>query len=300
MIKRLTVLFTTRCKLISESLMFNHFKHKIAPLSLLGVAVFASPKLLADEFEDSPQTIFEIGVGLSVVDIPHYAGSEQSDSYALPFPYFKYESKKVSVNRDGLKRYLLRSDNWDLDISFSGSVPVDSGKNRARQGMPDLDWVGLAGPAYNYQIFKNQNHRVKFSAPLRFGVATDFSQFDAVGWDFAPRIQWRYRTIEQAAEWNVISSIGVEYGSSDYNDYYYSVAPEYQTAIRNAYRAKSGYAGYKLTLGINRREGKLWLGAFTRYRNLGDASFADSPLVTATDNFYIGLAAAWIIRSERY
>lgn len=266
---------------------------------LFWVAIYCT-SAVGYESDNDYQTILEIGAGLSVVDIPHYAGSDQSESYALPFPYFKYESKKVSLSRDGLKRYLLKSENWDLDISFSGTIPVDSDKNRARQGMPDLNWVGLAGPAFNYRILKSENHRVKISVPLRFGVATDFSEFDSVGWDFAPSIQWRYRVFNQSTEWNTISSFGLEYGSADYNDYYYSVDAQYQTTTREQYQTDSGYGGYKLTFGINRREGKLWLGGFARYRNLHDASYSDSPLVIEKDNFYLGLAAAWIFKSERY
>jgi outer membrane protein len=276
------------------------FGEKMTRLAIFALLGLLSTPVYSDEDINDYETLFEIGVGVSVVDIPHYAGSEQSESYALPFPYFKYESKKVSLNRDGLKRYLFKGDNWDLDISFSGTIPVDSDKNRARRGMPDLDWVGLAGPAFNYQVFNNQHHRVKISVPLRFGVATDFSQFDSVGWDFAPSLQWRYKTFSQSVEWNFISSLGLEYASADYNGYYYSVDPQYQTTTRDAYQAESGYGGYKLTFGINRREGRLWVGAFTRYRNLDDATFADSPLVTEKDNFYVGLAAAWIIKSERY
>lgn len=109
---------------------------RLVLICLLGIG---SSAVYANDESDDYQTLFEVGAGISVVDIPHYAGSEQSESYALPFPYFKYESKKVSLNRDGLKRYLLKSENWDLDISFSGTIPVDSDKNEARRGMSDLD-----------------------------------------------------------------------------------------------------------------------------------------------------------------
>ncbi len=255
---------------------------------------------LSEDINQDTQTLFEVGAGLSLVDVPHYAGSEQSQIYALPFPYIKYESKNVSLNRDGLKRYLLKSDNWDLDLSFSGTIPVDSDKNRARAGMPDLDWVGLAGPAFNYRIFRDQNHQLKLIAPLRLGLATDFQQFDFVGWDFAPSLQWRYQIDRQGSVWNTIASFGVEYGSRDYNDYYYSVAPEFQTESRNAYQASSGYGGYKLTFGVNRRKHNLWIGAFVRYRNLEQAVFEESPLVTTKNNYYLGFAVAWIFRTERY
>ena len=273
---------------------------KFGLLLLAGTSVFYGFPALSESGESEYQTLLEIGAGVSVVDIPHYAGSEQSKSYTVPFPFFKYESKDLLVNRDGLKRHLIKGDNWDLDLSFSGTIPVDSDDNRARQNMPDLDWVGLAGPAFNYKIYKDNNHSVKLKVPIRLGVATDFNHFDSVGWDFSPKVQWRYKLFNNGTEWNTIVSLGLQYGSSDFNDYYYSVASQYQTETRPEYIAESGYGGYKITFGVNRREGKLWVGAFTRYRNLSDAAFINSPLVTTDENFYFGLAAAWIFSSNRF
>lgn len=273
-------------------------------LLLLVTSMQISPVLVssvqAEERQTDYKTLLEIGVGVSVVDIPHYAGSEQSKAYALPFPFFNYQSKKVSLNRDGLKRYLLKGENWDLDLSFAGSIPIDSDDNRARRGMPDLDWVGLAGPAFKYHLYRKGAHRVRIEVPLRLGLATDFSDFDYVGWDFAPKIQWRTKWFSQQAEWNSVASFGLEYADSKYNGYYYDVVARYATADRPEYSSAAGYGGYKLTLGINRRKERLWMGAFVRYRNLGDASFVDSPLVTTDENYYLGLAVAWIIKSDKF
>ena len=271
----------------------------LLPTGLLAL-IFVGQPAKAEETQTNDQTLLEIGVGVSIVDIPHYAGSEESEQYALPFPFFKYQSKKVSLNRDGLKRYLMRGENWDLDLSFSGTIPLDSDDNRAREGMPDLDWVGLVGPAFNYSLYRNKNHELKLTVPLRFGVATDFRDFDYVGWDFSPKVQWRTKIKNSFVEWNTTASFELEYADSKYNSYYYSVDDAYVTETRDAYFAESGFGGYKMTLGINRREGNFWIGAFTRYRNLSDAKYVNSPLVTTEQNFYSGLAVAWIFKSVRY
>jgi len=267
----------------------------VAGVLCLFSSVSSGEKLATDY-----QTLFEIGVGVSVVNIPHYAGSEQSKSYALPFPFFNYQSKKISLNREGLKRYLFRGDNWDLDLSFSGTVPLDSDDNRARRGMPDLDWVGLVGPAFNYSLYRKNNHELKISVPLRFGMATDFKEFESVGWDFSPKLQWRTKVVNDQIVWRTTASFELEYTDDRYNSYYYSVDSDYVTNERPEYNAGSGFAGYKMTIGINRRDGDFWMGAFTRYRNMSDAAFVDSPLVTAKQNYYMGLAFAWIFNSKQY
>jgi outer membrane scaffolding protein for murein synthesis (MipA/OmpV family) len=264
------------------------------------VCILFSSSVLSDNSYSKEQSTLEIGAGISVVDIPHYAGSEQSKSYAIPFPFFRYKSKNVSLDRDGLKRYLLKGEDWDLDLSFAATIPLDSDESRAREGMPDLDWVGLIGPAFNYNVFKKDDHELKINVPLRFAVSTDLNNFDYVGWDFSPRIQWRTTFKNEQIVWNSVAAFGLEFADAKYHGYFYSVDDEFSTAQRNSYEAKSGYGGFKITLGINRRDGNFWFGAFTRYRNLADAEFVDSPIVTTKENLYVGIAFAWILKTYHF
>lgn len=265
----------------------------VLSLSLLSFCINAA------EQERLPgEAFFEVGVGFSILDIPHYVGSEQSEIYALLFPYFDYQTDTVSLNREGLKRHLVNSSRWDVDLSLSGSLPLKSKDNRARQGMPDLDWVGLAGPTFNYSLFQNDEYSLQLTLPIRLGLKTDFSQFEHVGWEVAPGLLWNTRISDAGVVWKVLASVDLNYASRQYNDYYYSVDNAYVTSIRPEYQAKEGFGGYQLTFGINRREGKFWMGAFIRYRNLSGASFVNSPLVTTKENYYAGIAVAWIIKSS--
>jgi len=182
--------------------------------------------------------------------------------------------------------------------SFAGTFPVDSDESDSRQGMPDLDWVALGGPALNYSIYQNGNDHLKFMLPLRFGISTDFKSLDYAGWESVPTLRWSQGTLIDQAKWEWFFDISLFYTSSRYNNYIYSVDEAYSTPERPTYKTSQGHAGYEFFSGVTRREGRLWLGAFMRYRGISDAVFSDSPLVQENDNYYAGVAIAWIIHSS--
>ncbi len=255
--------------------------------------------LINNSFANSKRpSLFEIGAGVSMVSLPHYAGSDESEFYALPFPYLIYQSDRVSLNREGLKGHIAEGSRWDLDLSLAGALPVNSDDNEARRGMPDLDWVGLAGPSLNYRLIQSDTDNLKLMFPFRIAAVTDFNRFEAIGWQAAPGIRWEHDFTNQDTHWRLIGDFSAYYQSSKYNDYFYSVEQAYVTAERNLYKAEQGYAGSQTLLGVTRRRGNFWSGAFIRYRSLNNAEFEDSPLVREKDNFYIGIAFAWIIHSR--
>ncbi len=266
---------------------------------LLVVAFVSATSAFSESTQPDKQDFIEIGGGVSMVDVPHYAGSDQSFFYFVPFPFFVYQSDKVSLNREGLRRHIKKTQNWDFDISFGGTLPLDSEDNRAREGMPDLDWVALGGPSVNYRFHSDSDTQFYAKLPLHLGVATDFTQLDYVGWEFVPTLRLEQTFEQQDTTWRMVSSLSYFYGSQKHNDYYYSVAPEFATLDRPAYQADAGSGGYQGLFGVTRRQGKFWTGAFLRYRTLADAEFRDSPLVRQQDNWYVGLAFAWIAYSTK-
>ncbi|PWK47339.1 MipA/OmpV family protein [Pleionea mediterranea] len=276
-------------------------KHKLIAIlvSLLPVIVTASSTSEETERQPKAEDFFEIGAGFSIIDVPHYAGSDEKNTYVVPFPYFVYQSDKVSLNREGLKRHISSTNKWDLDISFAGTLPLDSEDNDARQGMQDLDWVGLGGPSINYHAYNSENSRVKIILPVRFGIATDFRSADYVGWEFSPGVRFEHTFHQESTKWKFLTSANYFYASEKFNDYYYSVDQAYATAERPEYQAEAGNAGYQAMFGLTRRDGNFWSGGFLRYRSVSGATFEDSPLVRKQDNFYIGVAFAWIIHSSK-
>jgi outer membrane scaffolding protein for murein synthesis (MipA/OmpV family) len=82
------------------------------------------------------------------------------------------------------------------------------------------------------------------------------------------------------------------------NEHTYGVAPVYATAARPAYSAGGGYAGWQATLGVSRRVGRLWMGAFMRADSVAGAVFEDSPLVRRRQQAAYGLAMSWVFATS--
>jgi MipA family protein len=83
-----------------------------------------------------------------------------------------------------------------------------------------------------------------------------------------------------------------------YDDYFYSVAPQYAIAGRPAFQAAGGYAGTQALVSLSRRYPAYWIGAYIRHDTLAGASFADSPLVKRDSYWSAGFGVAWMIRQS--
>ncbi|NVJ59420.1 MAG: MipA/OmpV family protein [Gammaproteobacteria bacterium] len=263
-------------------------------ISLVSCCLFSS--LGYSELDDEEEYI-EIGAGLSTFNVPHYAGSDEYETYAVPFPYFVYQTKKVSLNREGLRRHLFYSKTWDIDVSLAGRLPVRD-DNKARAGMPELDWVIMAGPSINYKVINDDKQRLKFSLPIHGAIATDFTQATSVGWEFAPGFRWDTLWQVDDTVWRTNFNANIFYSTKKFNRYYYDVPNAFATPERSSYTAESGNSGYQVTFGLTRRKGDIWMGGFVRYRSVADAVFVDSPLVKANDNVYVGFAFAYVLNRE--
>ena len=72
----------------------------------------------------------ELGAGTFFTSLPKYLGSEEQNSYTLPFPYFYYRSDKLEIDRNSFTRYFWQQNNWYLDFSATGNLPVESNKTK--------------------------------------------------------------------------------------------------------------------------------------------------------------------------
>src|SRR4030043_127182 len=105
--------------------------------------------------EKEKKPVWELGVGAGLLYIPDYRGSNESRFYVLPYPYVVYRGDIIKVDRQKIAGQIFKTDRILLDVSFYGSVPVDSDKNSARAGMEDLDPTFEIGPALDVTILKN-------------------------------------------------------------------------------------------------------------------------------------------------
>ena len=100
--------------------------------------------------------------------------------------------------------------------------------------------------------------------------------------------------------WKFGLGAGPVFGTADYHDYFYGVAPRDATATRPAWEADTGFGGTQLVSTLTRRKGRLWAGIYLRANWLEGATFDDSPLVRSSTAVSGGVAFAWVFaRSKR-
>jgi outer membrane scaffolding protein for murein synthesis (MipA/OmpV family) len=227
--------------------------------------------------------------------MPDYRGSDETRGYLLPFPYLIYRGEVLKVDRQQIRGLLFQTDRLQLDLSFHGSVPVDSSKNKARQGMPDLDPTVEIGPSLQYLLTENKTagYKITLTFPLRAVVATDLRNFNAAGWTFSPRLNLNRFNLFQKG-WILGLSLGPIFGDQVYHDYYFRVDKAFSTPDRPAYSAAGGYGGTQCTLSLGKHFKKIWMGLFVRGEDLHNTAFSDSPLLKSRTSLMGGLALSWI------
>jgi outer membrane scaffolding protein for murein synthesis (MipA/OmpV family) len=91
--------------------------------------------------------LWEVGAGASGLVLPDYRGSDQSRGYVYPVPYVIYRGDRFRIDRDRIREFLFHTDRLELELNVNANVPVNSYRNNARHGMPNLYAVVEGGPA---------------------------------------------------------------------------------------------------------------------------------------------------------
>jgi outer membrane scaffolding protein for murein synthesis (MipA/OmpV family) len=246
--------------------------------------------------------LWELGAGVALLRMPDYRGSDEGRLYVLPFPYVIYRGDILRVDRERISGRIFKTDRLLLDVSIHGSVPVDSSKNTARSGMPDLDPTFEIGPSLNIKLLENKQDRYKVNLvlPVRAVFSTDFSSVRREGWVVNPRLSFEKDDIIPETGLKLGISAGPMFADSDYHSYYYTVEPEYATASRPAYSAGRGYSGSAITVGLNKGFKQLIFNAFVSMDFLQGSVYEDSPLVKTKNSFMYGFTVSWIfLKSEK-
>lgn len=240
--------------------------------------------------------LWEIGVGATALYFPDYPGSNHSSPYVLPFPYIVYRGDFFKADRDGIRGIVVDSDRMELNISVGASLPVNSNKNGARKGMPNLQPTLEVGPSLDIHLWRNKDRRYKLdlSLPIRTAV-TVRGRMEDVGWVFSPRLNLDIVDVAGWSGWNMGLLAGPMFGSQRSHNYFYSVAPQYATADRPAFAAQGGYSGSQVLIALSKRYPRVWIGAFARWSSLKGAVFAPSPLVERAYSFSAGIGVGWIL-----
>ena len=239
------------------------------------------------------QPLWEAGLGIGTLRLPHYRGSDQSHTWVLPVPYVVYRGRIFKADREGARAVLLDAERLDVDVSVAATAPTRSRDNIARQGMPDLDPTFEVGPNVNYTLVRGSNWKLQARAPVRAAFTLE-SNPQMIGWLATPNINLDTKV----GGWNVGLLTGPVIGSRRMNGYFFDVAPQFATASRPAYSAPGGYAGWRAVAGVSRRLGTFWLGGFVAGDTVRGAQFEPSPLVRRHDTVAFGFAVSYVFATS--
>jgi outer membrane scaffolding protein for murein synthesis (MipA/OmpV family) len=238
--------------------------------------------------------LWEAGVFGGAVSTPAYPASDDRSSRLLVLPFLIYRGEILRSDASGIGARLLRTDQVEVDVGFAASLPAHSDNVAARSGMPDLGFLGEFGP--RVKIFLGNPtpiSRLRLDLPLR-AVMEVRGGVRRQGTTFEPRLV--YETRETGSPWSYDASVAMVIGDSRINRYFYEVAPQFATASRPAYHARSGLmlmrvglsASYKLNPDVR-------LFAFVRGESYAGAANRDSPLYKQTTGASIGAGFAWTL-----
>jgi MipA family protein len=272
--------------------MVGSTKYWFSQMAAVCVAAFGLVAQAAAE----EKPLWEIGAGVAAFSFPSYRGSDQTNNFLMPVPYFSYHGDFLKADRHGIRGSIFGSERVDLTVSLALSPPAPSDEIDVRSNMPDLEATFEIGPQLDLTFWRSENRArfVKLLMPLRAAFTVEGSPKD-IGWVFHPKLNMDITDLPNMPGWNLGMLAGPLFGDKRQHAYYYSVAPQFATASRPAYEAASGYAGMQYLVALSKRFPKYWVGSFIRYDNLGGSVFEDSPLVRQKDYFAAGLAISWVL-----
>ena len=92
--------------------------------------------------------------------------------------WFIYRGDIFRSDDEGTRARISSNDRYEFGISGGGNFPVDSNKIKARNGMPNLDFLFGLGPNFLYRLIKyNNRHQLNVNLGARLNISTNFKSF---------------------------------------------------------------------------------------------------------------------------
>ncbi len=236
----------------------------------------------------------EIGIGYGYGSIADYPASDEYSRKSLLLPLVIYRGDVLkSDQEEGTRAELFKSRELEIHLSFGARFNNDSDGNKARLGMPDLNYIFETGPSLNYKLWKEPKvGSLTLQIPLRLTFETDFKATEFLGLVFEPELRFQKLNF-LVPNLSAITSLSVEFFNQRVANYYYQVENRYATADRPAYEAKPGLS----TLSV----GQNFLYEYNRFNLIFGATYSyygrsenvESPLFKSDANTSVFAAVAW-------
>lgn len=205
----------------------------------------------------------ELGAGMVHASVPHYPGSDQSNTLTIPFPTIIYRGERLRADEEGgVRTRFFYNEHFELNLSLGGALPVSAKDNKVREGMPKLDTMIELGPGLIIHL-KNQSNskrwRLALSIPLRQAFSTNITDTYQRGLVFNPLL---YSFYEINRSVTIFSSVSSRWATKDFHSYLYSVEQKDQNSNRAHYEAQGGHVllSYSLALLFKYKNFKFFTG----------------------------------------
>lgn len=250
--------------------------------------------------------LWELGFGAGMLDIPDYPAASQRRVRAIALPYAIYRGEIFRIGDGQAARAVAaESDRFELSMSFDAAFDASSEDNRARDGMPDLDYMFEAGPQLiinlgDYRFADGGYSDLKLSLQARGVFSTDFTRLDDRGKVLEPMLRYRHYGL-LSPQFDLTVSLRPVWADRRLHAYFYDVPEAFATEEREAFRAESGYFGTHLNFyGTWHMTDKFQLFGGIQTLTHNRAANTDSPLFRRNFNPSFGLGFIWsVLESER-
>ena len=194
--------------------------------ALLSLAVLATAVTSPARADQKPLWEFGLGAGMFVFN--DYRGSNTTHAYPIPVPYFVYRGEIFKSDQEGLRGRLFHLDRVELNLSISGTTPVRN--DSARHGMPDLRPTLEMGGSLNVHLWRSSDERFKLDLrlPARAALTVEASP-RMIGVFVEPHINLDIAQFRGSEGWKLGLLAGPLFADRRYNDYFYTVSPQYAT-----------------------------------------------------------------------
>lgn len=269
--------------------------------NFLSIALICLSALFAKAAEES-KPLWEYGFGVGYAKYAQYPAADQYAELILPFPTFQYRGEILRADdREGGRAYLLKNEKWSLEFSGSGSLPLDSSNNRAREGMEDLPLVAEMGPQLVYSY--NQDWEFKIAAFPSVIIEGAYIRQNGGSLNLQAAYRWEHEWEGPFAKplWlSGIFTVNAKAASREFNATYYEVSAKDATSTRSAYEAVSGFLNTQVTYFQRVSVGRFTVYMAASYADYSQSVNRASPLHRADSNFEYGLGLTYVLgESER-
>lgn len=245
--------------------------------------------------EDKP--LWEYGLGVGAIRYAHYPASDQYSELTLPFPTFQYRGEILRADdQDGGRAYLFKKNNWSLQFSGSGRVPLDSSKNSTREGMENIPLVINAGP----QVVYSDNYAWEFKISAFPSFKVDDRSFKTNGGIAKAHILYNWYVGPVDSGYTSVSFSGTlalssTMASQEFNATYYEVSTQDATPHRPPHRATEGVLENQISYFQRVNSGKLSLYLGASYSDFSMSTNRHSPLHKINSNMEYAVGLTYVL-----